>query len=164
MGKSVEGCKAQETAGPQKQSLEGSEGRRARPGILRLPKRTILSSAPRYRGRGVTDSQAECLWFVGVLRHSLRNDLMYFYFTFTNYRFIFFYTHYTPNIIFSIPQIIGVSESINQTLTDGLSPSVNKSHCLYVQKFYQQKFFNCNYNKSESHQMFSPYGNNMYFT
>ena len=48
MGKSVEGCKAQETGGPQGQSLEGSEGRRVGPRILRLSKMTILSSAPEY--------------------------------------------------------------------------------------------------------------------
>jgi hypothetical protein len=54
VGKSVESCKAQEMAGSQRQSLEGSEGRKAGPGILRLPKRTILSSVPGIRARGVT--------------------------------------------------------------------------------------------------------------
>ena len=47
VGKSVKGCKAQEMTGPQRQILEGSEGRRVGSGILRLPKRTILSSASR---------------------------------------------------------------------------------------------------------------------
>ena len=52
MGKSVEGCEAQEMASPQRQNLEGSEGRRAEPEILRLTKRVILSSAPGYQSQG----------------------------------------------------------------------------------------------------------------
>ena len=62
MGKSVEGCKAQEMAHPQRQSLVGGEGgvlpggawgTTQRDGSLRPPKRTILSSAPRVSELGV---------------------------------------------------------------------------------------------------------------
>ena len=58
MGKSIESCKAQETASPQRQSLEGGEGgvspgsakgMALGDGSLRPPKRTILSSALGYQ-------------------------------------------------------------------------------------------------------------------
>ncbi len=60
-GKFIAGCKAQETTGPQRQSLKGGEGRVSPRGAcgmaqgdgsLRPPKMIILSSAPRYQNQG----------------------------------------------------------------------------------------------------------------
>jgi hypothetical protein len=62
VGKSIEGCKAQEMGGPQGQSLEGSEGRRVGPRILRLSKRTILSSAPGYQSQGCYKAHLHSLY------------------------------------------------------------------------------------------------------
>ena len=75
MGKSVKSCKAEETAGPQRQSLEGGEGgvspggawgTTQRDGSHRPPKRTILSSAPRVSepGPGVLQLQIQTGHFV----------------------------------------------------------------------------------------------------
>ena len=62
--KSGEGCKAQETAGLQRQSFEGSEGRRTGPRILRLPKKTILSSAPEYQSEGCHNYTTLCVLYI----------------------------------------------------------------------------------------------------